>query len=577
MSRWSHYSRLLTHGLFALLTTTLVIGRPPVSAAQEADPLFEIAQVSDADSGVKLSKGLATLQAAAGTNTLSSSLLIDVVVAVEPGSALDGGIAVRAGGIHRHQYVSLPYQSLRVPVSALQKLASDPLVRYVTADAEVTGASQPARQAARVPGSSSALNTANTAYRGAGVTVAVVDTGISDHPDFFARVGQFDFLNGALGVPMAFVDGFGHGTHVAGMIGGTGQQSYSGKYQGAATEASLVSLRVLDAEGKGRLSDVIAALDWILAVGKDQFDIRVVNMSLGKGVEEAQANDPLVQAVNAVWDAGVVVVVSAGNHGTSGHYTITSPGNSRKVITVGSLTDQGSGTHLNDDRVSSFSSRGPTLIDKILKPDLVAPGNKIVAPFSPGSTLGTLLPPSRVFCGTSGSCSWRYLQLSGTSMAAGVVSGAAARMIDKDPGLTPDTVKARLMRSARKMSGDPTAIGAGALDVEAAMNATGVMSVPALSPIMKLSWNGQIAYVQDTAALWGNSSWGAGNLWAQGYLWTDASAVGVNGYLWSNAYLWTNANLWADAYLWTNGFLWTESVAPASVDVEDAEAPEVVE
>ena len=162
-------------------------------------------------------------------------------------------------------------------------------------------------------------------------------------------------------------------------------------------------------------------------------------------------------------------------------------------------------------------------------------------------------------------------------MAAGVVSGAVARMIDKDPSLTPDTVKARLMRTARKMGGDPTAIGAGALDVEAAMNATGVMSGPALSPIMKLSSNGQIAYVQDTAALWGSSSWAASYLWTQGYLWTDASSLGVDGYLWSNAYLWTNANIWADAYLWTNGFLWTEAVAPASVDVEDEDVPEVQE
>jgi serine protease AprX len=575
MSRGSHRSRLLTHGLFALLTTTLLTARPGVAAAQDSEqaPALELAPAITG-SGAKLSRELSALQAASG-NSLSSQM-VDVVVAVEAESSLDEGIAIRAGATRRQQYATLPFQSLRLPANALQKLASDPQVRYVTGDAVVQGASQPARQAARVPGSSSALNTPNAAYRGAGVNVAVIDTGVSDHPDFFAPVGQFDFLNGAAGLPMAFTDGFGHGTHVAGMVGGTGVQSSAAKYQGAATEAGIVSLRVLDAEGKGRLSDVIAALDWILTVGKSQFDIRVANLSLGKGIEEAQAYDPLVQAVNAVWDAGVVVVVSAGNHGSSGHYTVTSPGNSRKVITVGSLTDQGSGTHLNDDRVSSFSSRGPTLIDKVLKPDLVAPGNKIVAPFSSGSTLGTLLPPARVFCGTSGGCSWRYMQLSGTSMAAGVVSGAVARMIGKDPTLTPSTVKARLMRSARKMSGDPTAIGAGALDVEAAMNATGVMNGPALSPLMKLSSNGQIAYVQDTAQLWG-SSWSAGNLWSQGYLWTDASILGVAGYLWSNAYLWTNANIWADAYLWTNGFLWTEAVAPASADVEDVEEPEVQE
>jgi serine protease AprX len=568
MSRGSHYSRLLTHGLSALLATPLAL-LPASASAQDAAPTFALAPASQ-DPTVKLSRELATL-ASFSTN----GQMVDVVVALDPAAdSFDDSIASRAGATRVQQFKHLPFQVLHVSVSKLTALASDEKVRYVTRDGAVRGASQPARQAARVPGSSAALNTPNTAFRGAGVTVAVIDTGISDHPDFFARVGQFDFVNGAAGVPMAFTDGYGHGTHVAGMIGGTGLQSSSAKYQGAATEASLVSLRVLDAEGKGRVSDVMAALDWILTVGQSQFDIRVVNLSLGKGVEESQAQDPLVQAVNAVWDAGVVVVVSAGNHGSSGHYTITSPANSRKVITVGSLTDQGSGTNLNDDRVSSFSSRGPTLMDKILKPDLIAPGNKIVAPFSPGSTLGTLLPPARVFCGTNGTCSWRYLQLSGTSMAAGVVSGAVARMIQKDPTLTPSTVKARLMRTARKMYGDPTATGAGALDVEAALNATGVMNAQALSPVMKLSSNGQIAYVQDTAALWGHSSWAAGNIWANGYLWTDASAVGVSGYLWSNAYLWTNANLWADAYLWTNGFLWTEAVAPASIDVEDVDVPE---
>jgi serine protease AprX len=233
------------------------------------------------------------------------------------------------------------------------------------------------------------------------------------------------------------------------------------------------------------------------------------------------------------------------------------------VITVGSLTDGGGGTNFGDDYVSSFSSRGPTLFDHVLKPDLLAPGNRIMAPYSEGSALGPLVGSDKIVCGYS------YLRLSGTSMAAGLVSGAVARMLQKDPSLMPDTVKARLMKSARKMAGDPTETGAGVLDVDAAMNATGVMTAPALSPLMQLSPAGDMAFVQDTAQLWESSDWSAPQIWANGFLWTNAAPLGANGYLWSNAYLWSNSNLWANSYLWSNGFLWSEAVRPASVDVED--------
>jgi serine protease AprX len=400
-----------------------------------------------------------------------------------------------------------------------------------------------------------------------------VDTGIAPHPDFYHIKGQFNFVNGANGVQTAPHDGFGHGTHVAGMIGSTGYYSYNHKYQGVGTAASVVGLRVLDDDGRGNVSDVIAALDWIVSVGRTTYGVRVANMSLGKGVEESIDTDPLVQAVDAVWNAGVVVVVSAGNFGGSGHYTVASPGNSRRAITVGSLTDNGSGSNYNDDYVSTFSSRGPTLIDHVLKPDLVAPGNKIIAPYAEGAHLASLVGNDKIVCGySSGSnCSVRYLRLSGTSMAAGLVSGTVARMLQKDPSLTPNTVKARLMKSARKISGsDPTEMGAGVLNVEAALNATGVMgTTAALSPLMQLSSEGDIAYVQDTAQLWNNTQWAAGYLWTDGFLWTNAAPLGASGYLWSNAYLWSNSSTWANSYLWSNGFLWTDAVKPASLEAED--------
>jgi serine protease AprX len=491
--------------------------------------------------------------------------MVDVVVAYESMGAVSNMLAHQAGGQVNGDFARLPFHVMRVPAEGLKVLAKDPGVRYVATNAPVFSSSQAGRQTARVPGSTSSLQTANTAWKGSTVPVAIVDTGVAQHWDLYAPIAQFDFVGGAPGTPMDFSDPYGHGTHIAGMVGGDGSYSYSAKYQGVSTQAKIISLRVLDGEGRGNMSDVLRALDWILTTGIPEYGIRVANLSLGKGVEEGQDLDPLVQAVNAVWDAGVVVVVAAGNHGQSGHYTITSPGNSRKVITVGSLTDNSTGTTYYDDRVSTFSSRGPTLFDHVLKPDLIAPGNKIVAPYSENSRLGQLLPSSRVLCGFSGSCSGpRYLQLSGTSMAAALVSGGAARMLDKDPSLSPATVKARLMKSARKMAGDPTKVGAGVLNVDAAMNATGTVT-SALSPLMTLSADRTVVYVQDTGGLWGNSQWAASYLWADAYLWS----MSASGYLWSSGSLWADSSLWADGYLWSSGFLWSEAVAPASVDVED--------
>ena len=168
-------------------------------------------------------------------------------------------------------------------------------------------------------------------------------------------------------------DQFGHGTHVAGIIGGLESDAIAGD-SGVAPNTGIVSIRVLDGEGRGVTSDVMAGLDWILA-NAAQEKIRVVNLSLGKAVTESAAIDPLVAAAEAVWNAGIVVIVSAGNFGRDGNFTITSPGNSPKLITVGSLTDNGTNT-FSDDYVSTFSSRGPTSLDNFLKPDLVAPGQQ---------------------------------------------------------------------------------------------------------------------------------------------------------------------------------------------------------
>ncbi|MBT8443014.1 MAG: S8 family serine peptidase [Gammaproteobacteria bacterium] len=290
-------------------------------------------------------------------------------------------------------------------------------------------------------------------------------------------------------------DPFGHGSHVAGIVGGNGNVS-NGAYPGVAPGATIHSIRVFDAAGRGVASDAIAALDWVLSNAAAN-GIRVVNMSLGKGIEESNTIDPLVLAVEQVWDAGVVVVVSAGNYGRDGNMTITSPGNSRKVITVGSLTDSGTGNDFSDDYVSTFSSMGPTLGDHVLKPDLIAPGNRLIAAMPAKGKLKKDLPNRVTACGNG--CTGNYLELSGTSMATAMVSGAAALMLTEDPSLSPSTIKARLMRSARKIDADPTASGAGVLDIDAALNETGILIGQALSPLMGRTDDGPAIHVQDTA------------------------------------------------------------------------------
>ncbi|MEM9386006.1 MAG: S8 family serine peptidase [Pseudomonadota bacterium] len=363
------------------------------------------------------------------------------------------------------------------------------------------------------------------------------------------REGMLGIDNLEIHVTASDVDGYdqkGHGTHVAGIVAASPTTLFD--HRGIAPGAGIVSVRVLDGEGRGYTSDVIAGLDWVLANADDE-KIRVVNLSLGKAVLESASTDPLVRAVEAAWDAGLVVVASAGNYGRDGNFTITSPGNSPKVITVGSITDQNT-PELGDDYVSTYSSRGPTLVDHYLKPDLLAPGNRVVASVGAYSQLYVDYLDRR-----NGS---DYLELSGTSMAAAMASGAVVLMLSKDPQLNPGTVKARLMRSARKVQGTILETGAGVLDIEGAMDESGWISGQALSPRLARSNDGATALIENTAALWGHPAWSNAYLWSDGYLWSDAY-LWSDGYLWSDAYLWSDGYLWSDAYLWSDGYLWSDA------------------
>ncbi len=514
----------------------------------------------------KMSGPVAALAAAGGAGKAE----IIVSYHEHPDLFEDGRVEALGGQVLR-RYEVLDLLAIRIPAESLVELAVEDDVKRLSLDEVVMAGSTSMRPASNTP----KYPSGNVPYKGSSQTVAILDTGVAKHSDLSDSYLQYTFLNGAYPVPdigygevlkahsSPRVDGYGHGTHIAGIIAGNGYAS-GNTFRGPATGANILSLQVLDENGHGQMSDVMAALDWLVQFG-DNFGVTVANLSLGKPITESYTTDPLVAAVEAVWDSGIVVVVASGNYGREGYFSVTSPGNSRKVITVGSLTDNGTGGNFDDDYVSTYSSRGPTAADHVVKPDIVAPGNRLVAASAAKSNLETLLPGNVVACTVASDCKQHYIEMSGTSMATGVVAAAAAMMLHKDPSLTPATVKARLMRSARKLNESPVVAGAGLLDIDAAMNETGIVTGEALSPLMDHDAATGGTLIQDTAGLWGDDLWGAGYLWtdsiaASGYLWTDGG-ISASGYLWTDGGIWANGYLWTDGGIAAFGYLWTDGVA----------------
>lgn len=259
---------------------------------------------------------------------------------------------------------------------------------------------------------------------GKDVVVCVIDTGIAPHPDLRNKiVGFHDVVNGRAEP----YDDQGHGTHVAGITAGDGTAS-QGRYKGVAPEAKLVGVKVLDGNGSGSFSDVIKGIQWAVE-NKDTHKINVINMSLGGGVREGYKDDPVAQAVEAAEAAGITPVIAAGNSGPRAG-TIGTPAHAEHVITVGALDDRGT-PERTDDQIARFSSRGPTRVDKLDKPDILAPGVNITAADSRGDG---------------------YRSLSGTSMATPFAAGVAALMIQAKPGITPEQVKQLMIKTADKLT-----------------------------------------------------------------------------------------------------------------------------
>lgn len=333
------------------------------------------------------------------------------------------GPAMR-GVSESYNYRMAPLVHMHATPEALRNLEEDPEIVRIYRDLPVRALMDTALPIVRAP------QVVDLGYDGSGIRIAIVDTGIDvDHPDFVGRIVETADLVGE-----GPDDENGHGTHCAGVALGSGAAS-AGRYRGIAPGALLYSAKVLHRSGQGMMSDVMAGIEWAVEQG-----VHIISLSLG-GPGPSDGHDALCDICDAAVEYGVVVVVAAGNDGP-GSFTVGSPGAARRVITVGASTDE--------DLIAPFSSRGPTA-DNRAKPDLVAPGHRITAARAGETELGSPVDPY-------------YTECSGTSMATPLVAGICALLLQKEPQLAPDELKARLMATAIDLGEHPYVQGQGRID-----------------------------------------------------------------------------------------------------------------
>ena len=337
---------------------------------------------------------------------------------------------------------------------------------------------------------------------GQGVAVAVVDSGLSPSQDFIGGV-----VNGTRFLRSATfnkdsstnADVYGHGTHVAGIIGGDGSSS-GGTYSGAAPGVDIINLKICDENGNASESDAVAALQWVYE-NRVRYGIRVVNLSVNAGGESSYHFSPLDAACEILWFDGIVVVASSGNRaeGEPARTVRAAPANDPFVITVGATEENGTADP-SDDRVAGFSASGAT-VDGVQKPDIVAPGKDIVSVLAKRSLWDVEHPERKV--GDS------YFRLSGTSMSAPMVSAVAALMLQKEPGLDPDQVKYRLTHTARTVvAADGRAIPY--LDAYAAVTSTSTRTANTGLPTSRLLSTGTepiAGSVMWNSVMWNSVMW----------------------------------------------------------------------
>jgi len=469
--------------------------------------------------------------------TLSSSLKIHPLL--QYGAQSDPTRVVRVivqysgllGGGATEQFTVIPALVTSMQLGSILRLASDPSVRYISPDGpvQIIPSLQPLPGAAngepsvsggfsgstvRTSPDASHLSTtypsvtaattvwsgsSGSADTGAGVTLAVLDSGVDlTHPDLTGHVMAVNVNQSATGA----ADGFGHGTHVAGVIVG---QDAAGQYVGIAPGADVVSVKISDDAGDSHESDVLRGLQWV-SQHRTTYNIRAINLSLSASVPQSYATSPIDAAVENVWHQGVTVVASSGNLGAAEDAVWYAPGNDPLAITVGCLDDNQTAAP-GDDSLCMISSRGATE-DGFAKPELVAPGRKIVSTLAAGingqpAVLARTYPERITADG-------RHIRLSGTSMSAPMVTGAVALLLARHSTLTPDQVKQLLVGTASSYPGQTDK--AGELNILAALLAT----VPPAAMQTLVPIGGVAPLAGQVTLLWDGTRW-ADTYWTSSY------------------------------------------------------------
>jgi serine protease AprX len=454
--------------------------------------------------------------------------IISVIVQKMDGTTSAENQAIKLGGKVTQDLSIINAFSAEMTAGAALEIARSSNVRWVSFDAPVMSTactqcidtSKLATAYVRSIRADQVWN--NSPYlQGQGIGVAVVDSGINSNGDLFTSAGinrQVADVRFNSDSNQTATDGYGHGTHVASILGGDGSES-GGQYIGVAPMVNIINVKVSNDNGSAMMKDVVAGLQWVLN-NKNTYNIRVVNLSLNSSVAESYNTSPLDAAVEILWFNKIVVVVSAGNYGFGALYP---PANDPFAITVGAADDKGT-NNISDDGMASFSAYGQTT-DGFNKPDLVAPGTNIVARLV-NQNMGLASAHSANKVGS------QYFRMSGTSMAAPVVSGAVALLLQDEPGLTPDQVKYRLTATANKSwSGYSSAkSGAGYLDVYAAVRGTTTQSANTGLLASRLLSSGS------TPITWGSVGWNSVGWNTVGWNSVGWNSVGWNSVGWNSDY-----------------------------------------
>lgn len=369
-----------------------------------------------------------------GLLSSSSNNIIPVIISYKSDKKLKEGQISSLSKKLKHNLPIINGCACEMSTETILKLTTDPDVEFISYDSKVFALMDVARQTI---GADYSLN---TGYTGKNVTVAIIDTGVSPHADLIYPTNRIVGFKDYVNHQSKYYDDNGHGTHCAGILAGNGY-SAKGKYKGIAPEANILSIKVLDENGNGNTSDILSTVQWIIE-NKEVYKTRIINFSLGAIAQYKERRDPLVKAANRAIENNLIVVAAVGNSGPM-RSTILSPATSRYVISVGSVNDRTANTSY--DTIAEFSSRGPTL-DRIRKPDLIAPGVDIMS-LSNKNLAG-------------------YTSLSGTSMSAPMISGAAALLLNENPNYNHFDIKKKLLNACSRIKASSYEQGAGVLDIK---------------------------------------------------------------------------------------------------------------